>query len=690
MRRNTEMVNSKSIYEYRREVLEKLNIEYDIEDITNFERWREKVLEGLLAIKGLDRDTIESLIPDMVGDWLEAHPEITTTIQDGEVTTVKIADEAINSDKLADGSVTSDKIDDGSVTFSKLAHGVVKDVTPDYTNGKLNIQYSNGNEQEFEVIDGFARKKDYITPEMFGAKGDGIADDTGAILRCVSALNNGDTLVFNSKKIYSISNTIDIDKNINLFSLGEIVFKGTRNTPIMRLSNLNNRTILIRRLTDENPVVYHGYESNNYCALELVNTKHSRIDIGVINNTTVGIRLKAVGGLGSGFVNNVFNITSINNCKIGVEFYGDGEQSWINSNVFNSLWINYISDGAEQNVKNADVDRYGIKETFVNGCEFPHDSNIFNSIKIDLDSMSGGTFTGIYLSRAKAWTFNDYRIEITNSPDATFCNIDTQFNAVDSIMFYPNTEFRSIIYNNSINILNYGVGKKPLSSIYSVYGGINAKNSYMLVHELFSGKRKEYAENYTLIEGWFTLPDTNTNLFSDTNKESALVYTTITDSICPAVNNCTCYLYEPAQNSSYKISFNGKHNPKFTIRCYDEDGDLITTQSINTEKMYFSNGVYQISDPISEGTFDMEFSVVGNVKYIAITLSGRMSNFNIDGDYDCAILKTASGKYKADVLYALTTPSITTDFEKGDVLLGINNNGWILNGVGNSKNWSSI
>lgn len=143
------MVNSRSIYEYREDVLKKLNVEYDIEDIRNFERWREKVLEGLLAMQGLDRDAIDKVMPEIVDEWLESHPEITTTIQDGEVTTVKIADEAINSDKLADGSVT----------FSKLAHGVVKDVTPDYTNGKLNIQYSNGNEQEFEVVDDAARSR---------------------------------------------------------------------------------------------------------------------------------------------------------------------------------------------------------------------------------------------------------------------------------------------------------------------------------------------------------------------------------------------------------------------------------------------------------------------------------------------------------------------------------------------------
>lgn len=137
------MANARNYEEYRKQVLDELGIEYVLEDITDFRRWKKKLLDGLadLITKG---DMTEP-----VAKWLEAHPEITTTIQDGEVTTVKIADEAINSDKLADGSVT----------FAKLANGVVKNVTPDYTSGKLKVQFSNNTEVEIEVADKTARTR---------------------------------------------------------------------------------------------------------------------------------------------------------------------------------------------------------------------------------------------------------------------------------------------------------------------------------------------------------------------------------------------------------------------------------------------------------------------------------------------------------------------------------------------------
>lgn len=137
------MAEARNYEEYRRQVLDELGIEYVTEDITDFRRWRKKLLTGLADIitKG------DMTVP--VAKWLDAHPEITTTLQDGEVTTIKIADEAIDSDKLADGSVT----------YAKLANGVVKDVMPDYDNGKIKVHFSNGTEVEFEVVDAAARSR---------------------------------------------------------------------------------------------------------------------------------------------------------------------------------------------------------------------------------------------------------------------------------------------------------------------------------------------------------------------------------------------------------------------------------------------------------------------------------------------------------------------------------------------------
>lgn len=88
---------------------------------------------------------------DAVSAWLDEHPEATTTVQDDSLTEAKFTDEL-----------------------------------------------------KLKTV------KDYVTPEMFGAKGDGSTDDTLALS---SALNSGKP-VFLANKVYCISNRIIGSANI--------------------------------------------------------------------------------------------------------------------------------------------------------------------------------------------------------------------------------------------------------------------------------------------------------------------------------------------------------------------------------------------------------------------------------------------------------------------------------------------
>lgn len=91
----------------------------------------------------------EDDIRDETSNWLDEHPEATTTVQDGAVTT----------QKLADGAVIYDKFDDSLKAF--------------------------------------------VTPEMFGAVGDGTTDDTAAVQ---AAFDNELPVVL--KKKYKVSDTL--------------------------------------------------------------------------------------------------------------------------------------------------------------------------------------------------------------------------------------------------------------------------------------------------------------------------------------------------------------------------------------------------------------------------------------------------------------------------------------------------
>lgn len=63
------MAEARNYEQYRREVLDKLGVEYYDEDIQEFDKWRLKVLSGLK-----DLFTEENIIR-AVEEWLEAHPK---------------------------------------------------------------------------------------------------------------------------------------------------------------------------------------------------------------------------------------------------------------------------------------------------------------------------------------------------------------------------------------------------------------------------------------------------------------------------------------------------------------------------------------------------------------------------------------------------------------------------------------
>jgi len=94
-------------------------------------------------------------ISTAVDDWLDEHPEATTTVQDGSLTEAKFTAETLN-----------------------------------------------------------AIKNNFVTPEMFGAKGDGTTDDTEAIQ---DMFDSESTIFAFSSKTYLVDGSIDIEKTCTIF-----------------------------------------------------------------------------------------------------------------------------------------------------------------------------------------------------------------------------------------------------------------------------------------------------------------------------------------------------------------------------------------------------------------------------------------------------------------------------------------
>ena len=129
------------------------------------------------------------------------------------------------------------------------------------------------NEHEDEIVNG------YVTPEMYGAKGDGTTDDTEAIQ---TALNSGKDVYF-GKKIYCVSQTLVLHGSINMGSDTTIKAISTM-ASVFSATNIGDRLRFIGGVIDCNSnadsgITLSGVNGAYIQNLKILNAVESSIKI---------------------------------------------------------------------------------------------------------------------------------------------------------------------------------------------------------------------------------------------------------------------------------------------------------------------------------------------------------------------------------------------------------------------------
>lgn len=142
--------------------------------------------------------------------------------------------------------------------------------------------------------------KDTVTPEVFGAYGDGVHDDTNAIQNACNTLKE-----VHLSKSYLVSVEIEINSNFIMENFSTIIasenFSGE--TVISVSKNTQKRNLQLYINVDCNGVADYGI-----CIGKL---RFSQLNLNVINSTLVGIDCNHYGIAGNG--GNTFNCTVIGN-----------------------------------------------------------------------------------------------------------------------------------------------------------------------------------------------------------------------------------------------------------------------------------------------------------------------------------------------------------------------------------------
>lgn len=164
-------------------------------------------------IKALAPGVDTEIIEQAVMDWLDDHPEATTTVQDGSITEAKLAQ-----DVLADlAEIPSLKEAIVPLTPSATSGDVGKFMKVKTVSGGKVTAYEFGSAGGGGSVDLF-----YVTPEDYGAVGDGETDDSEAVQ---AACDAGYAVYFASNKTYYLASTVTIDHDCHLFGGENTVIK---------------------------------------------------------------------------------------------------------------------------------------------------------------------------------------------------------------------------------------------------------------------------------------------------------------------------------------------------------------------------------------------------------------------------------------------------------------------------------
>ncbi|CAN7361139.1 glycosyl hydrolase family 28-related protein [Paenibacillus sp. LjRoot56] len=308
----------------------------------------------------------------------------------------------VSNSMIADGAVTTSKLSDLSVTTAKIAIGAVGVNQLDAT--LLNSPVNN-----VAVQAEFDRRG--INVMKFGALGDGVTDDSNAIIAAITSVSStGGGIVYFPEGTYLVSKRIDVK--------GNIIYAGAGKTAsIIRKKSTHINSEMFRQSPTETNVIFRDLQIDG-----------QKADGNV--TTTTGIRIKA-------------NNTIVQDC------------------LFKDMLLDsiYIGDTASFSAKNVTIYRNEISNTGRNGITSVSSENLtiernyihnVGLLGIDLEADVSATNKEFTIRTNIIETAGDKGIQITNIAESGLVEDNEIRDTVSSGIILAQDVQNVIVQNNRI------------------------------------------------------------------------------------------------------------------------------------------------------------------------------------------------------------------------------------------------
>lgn len=312
----------------------------------------------------------------------------------------------------------------------------------------------------------------YITPENFGALGDGVTDDSRAFTECFGSANANHKYILLSNKSYLISNTLTNISNTNIIGINATIILGN-NTFTKQINNCVFSNITFSRVVESNlPLTENFYSSQfKYCNFVDINYLFKNISPRI--NTLEHLLLDECNLQNTQLINvtNQFNgvVYSINKTL----FYYDEDYKQRTSIISGYIGGKFIFNNCTFSKFEPDgiIELFGSLDNFeFNNCYIHTYDNANTFLLPNIRSVEKQqiTFNNCDISNNNKYLVDVYSTNKTVLPTVNIKYSTLKVNAI----FNAKNECSLWLENNQIDtkpIINAGVGKINIVEIQQKY-----------------------------------------------------------------------------------------------------------------------------------------------------------------------------------------------------------------------------